>query len=102
MVEYAKAVLKDRDKNYAFINFATKITKECDCLAKDDPRIVPDVGILASDDPVSIDKASLDLINNSAGTDIFRQVHPLRDGYKQLKYASRIGLGNLEYELVAL
>lgn len=102
MVEYAKAVLKDKQGNSAFINFATKITKECDCLAKDDPRIVPDVGILVSRDPVSIDQASLELIKKSAGRDIFKEIHPLRDGLKQLKYASELGLGNLEYELIEM
>lgn len=100
MVEYAKAVLKNKQNNSVFINFVTKITKECDCLAKDDPRIAPDVGIFVSHDPVSIDKASLDLINEAAGRDIFKEVHPLRDGIKQLTYAHEVGLGNLEYELI--
>lgn len=99
MIEYAKAVLKGKQGKSVFINFATKITKECDCLAKDDPRIVPDVGILVSHDPVSADKANLDLINKAAGKDIFKEVQPLRDGLKQLNYASQIGLGNLDYEL---
>lgn len=99
MVEYAKAVLKDKADRCAFINFAIKITKECDCLAKDDPRIAPDIGIFASGDPVSIDKASLDLINKACGKDIFQQAHPQRNGFKQLQYASMLGLGNLDYEL---
>ena len=100
IVEYAKAVLKGKEKKCAFLNFALKITKECDCLAKDDPRIAPDIGILACDDPVSIDKASMDLINKACGRDIFKQVHPDRDGLKQLEYASKLGLGNLNYELI--
>ncbi len=102
MVEYAKAVLKGKQGKAVFINFATKITKECDCLAKDDPRIVPDVGILVSQDPVSADKASLDLVNKAAGKDIFKEVQPLRDGLKQLEYACKLGLGNLEYELIEI
>jgi hypothetical protein len=102
MVEYAKAVLDSKKNRVAFINFGIKITKECDCLAKDDPRIVSDVGIFASADPVSIDKASLDLTNKAAGRDIFKQGHPKRDGMKQLRYASLLGLGNLEYQLVDL
>ena len=85
-----------------FINFGIKITKECDCLAKDDPRIVADIGILASFDPVSIDKASLDLVNKASGRDIFKEVHPKRDGLRQLVYAFELGLGTLEYELIDL
>lgn len=99
MVEYAQAVLKGKQGRVAFFNFALKITAECDCLAKDDPRIAPDIGIFASDDPVSIDKACFELINKACGRDIFKEAHPNRDGLKQLQYASEIGLGNLEYEL---
>jgi len=102
MVEYASAVLKNKQNKSVFINFAVKITKECDCLAKDDPRITPDVGILISSDPVAIDEASMDLVNKAAGRDIFREVHPKRDGLKQLEYAHKLGLGNPEYELTEL
>ncbi len=100
MIDYAQAVLSNKKEKTAFFNFCLKITKECDCLAKDDPRVVPDIGILASSDPVAIDKASFDLVNETAGIDIFKQLHPQRDGMKQLNYAARLGLGNLEYELI--
>jgi uncharacterized protein len=100
MVEYAKAVLDNVRGNVIHINFAVKITKECDCLAKDDPRIAPDIGIFASSDPVSLDKACLDLTLGSSGRDIFREAHPERDGMKQLLHAQSIGLGSLDYELI--
>jgi len=100
MIEYASAVLNKQKGKSAFINFCLKITKECDCLAKDDPRIVPDIGILASKDPVSLDKACLDIVQQRAGRDIFRELHPKRDGLKQLNYASLLGLGSLDYDLV--
>jgi len=101
MVEYTKAVLLNQKKN-VFSNFLIKITKECDCLAKDDPRISPDIGILASTDPVAIDKASFDLVKSRCGGDIFLKAHPNRDGLKQLKYANEIGLGSLSYELIKI
>ena len=99
MAEYAKAVLKGKEEKCAFINFAIKITKECDCLAKDDPKISPDVGIFASQDPVSIDKAAFDLVIQACGKDIFKELHPKRDGFRQLQHAHEIGIGNLDYEL---
>ena len=102
MIGPVKAVLAGTEKKTAFFNFAIKITKECDCLAKDDPRICPDVGIFASNDPVSIDKACLDVIIRTCGKDIFAEVHPRRDGTKQLYYAAKLGLGNIEYDLVNL
>lgn len=100
MIEYTAAVMRNKKGKAGFLNFAIKITKECDCLSKDDPRIAPDLGILASVDPVSIDKASFDLVNHSCGRDIFKELHPQRDGTKQLKYAQELGLGSMDYELI--
>jgi len=102
MVEYACAVLQGKKNRCAFFNFAVSINKECDCWPLGNPRIAADVGIFASRDPVSIDKASLDLINESCGKDIFRQAHPDYDGNLQLEYARSIGLGNIDYELIRL
>lgn len=100
MIEYAGAVLRDKKKASAFVNFATKITKECDCLAKDDPRIAPDIGIFASRDPVAIDQACYDAVCNACGKDIFKDAHPARDGLKQIRYAHELGLGEIRYELI--
>jgi len=100
MIEYVSAVMRNKNGKLGFLNFAIKITKECDCLAKDDPRVAPDIGILASCDPVSIDKASFDLVNAACGRDIFKELHPERDGTLQLKYAQELGLGNLDYGLI--
>lgn len=99
MTEYAKAVLDTKKGKAAFFNFANHITAECDCLAKDDPSIAPDVGILASSDPVAIDKASLDLVLKEAKRDVFKEAHPGRDGMRQLEYAAGLKLGSLDYEL---
>lgn len=100
MAEYSLAVLKDKEDKAAFLNFALRINKECDCWGMENPSIGPDVGILASLDPVSIDKASFDLVNKACGKDIFKAAHPEQDGMKQLEYAQEIGLGNLDYELI--
>ena len=102
MIEYASAVLSAKKKKSAFINFATRITKECDCLAKDDPRIAPNIGIFASLDPVSVDKACYDACLNACGKDVFKEAHPGPDGSRQLKYARELGLGELDYELIEL
>ena len=100
MVEYAKAVL-DGMKKTAFVNFALKITAECDCMAKDDPRIVQDVGIFASHDPVSLGQATYDVVFKKAGNkDVFKMAHPSCDSQKQLAYAEKLGLGTRAYELI--
>ncbi len=102
MAEYASAILKNKQERAAFINFAIKITAECDCLAKDDPAIAPDIGIFASSDPVAVDKACYDSVIRACGRDVLKEAHPKRDGIKQLRYAAWLGLGNLEYDLVGL
>ena len=102
MVEYSLAVLKDKKDKAGYINFAVKINKECDCWGMENPRIAPDVGILASSDPVSIDKASFDVVNRACGKDVFKASHPDQDGAKQLRYAQEIGLGSMDYELITL
>jgi uncharacterized protein len=102
MIEYAKAVLDQKQGKAAFVNFALKITKECDCLAQDDPRISPDIGIFGSLDPVAIDKACYDTITKMCGKDIFKEVHPKRNGMTQLEYAQTLGLGKMDYELVTV
>jgi uncharacterized protein len=99
MVEYASGVIKVLKGKIGYINFLIKITKDCDCLAKDDPRIVKDIGILASSDPVAIDKASVDMILEAAGNDVFKAGYPETDWSAQLKYAAKLGIGALDYSL---
>jgi uncharacterized protein len=102
MVEYAYGVLLNI-KQKVFFNFAVNITKNCDCMAKDEAAIVNDIGIFASTDPVACDKAAADMVVQSANGDIFKKVFPSADYYmNQLIYAQTIGLGNLEYDLVRI
>jgi uncharacterized protein len=102
MVEYAFAVLKDMKGKSGFLNFALRINKECDCWPGENSRIAADVGILASTDPVAIDKASLDLVNASSGKEVFREAHPQQNHILQLEYAEMLGLGSMDYELITV
>jgi len=99
MVEYACGAIESVDRKIGYINFLTNVTRDCDCLAKDDPKIVEDIGILASNDLVSIDSASAEILNGLRSKDIFRQEHPEIDWKVQLKYASSLGLGEIDYKL---
>jgi hypothetical protein len=102
MAEYALAVLRDKKGKACFLNFALRISQECDCWSYKNPRIAPDVGIFASFDPVAIDKASFDLVNQASGKDVFKQAHPKEDGMIQLRHAQAIGLGSMEYDLISV
>ena len=102
MAEYAYAAIYDKAKakKCAFITFATNISAECDCMDGEYPIVADDVGILASEDPVAIDKASFDLVLAQKGFDPFKKKHPTTHPKKQILHAAKIGLGSAEYELV--
>ncbi|OGC05075.1 hypothetical protein A2276_03920 [candidate division WOR-1 bacterium RIFOXYA12_FULL_43_27] len=102
IAEYAYGAVKD--KKCAYINFITDVSPDCDCYDHNDPPIVPDIGILASFDPVAIDQACVDLVNQTEGRiksrNKFRALYPNVDWAVQLKYAEGIGLGTRKYELI--
>lgn len=100
MVEYASGVLRNKQGRFGCINFIIHFTKECDCMSTDTTSIINDIGILASFDPVAIDKASVDVINNTVGKDIFKEFFPNIDYSVQLKYAEEIGVGSTKYDLI--
>lgn len=118
LTEYAYGAYITKNGKVAFINFIVNVTPLCDCASWSDTQMVPDVGILASFDPVAIDQASYDLVNkqyglaNSAlsdagsgylpGEDKFKAVHPETRCDIQLEYGEKIGLGTRDYELVEL
>ena len=115
LTEYAYGAVKGKKDRVGYINFLLRITPDCDCVPWSDAPIVPDVGILASKDPVALDQASYDLVNkqkglvNSSlhsnhekGADKFRGVWPMVDGTHQLKYGEKIGLGSRDYKLVEI
>ncbi len=101
MAEYAYSLWKVLNGNVACLNFLVGVTKNCDCMAKDEKAIVHDIGILGSLDPVAIDKASVDLVNERSRRDLLREVHNA-DWTVQLEHAQQIGLGRMDYELIEI
>jgi len=98
MVEVARFVLS-RFKNVFFVNAAWDMTKECDCIStKDDSIVADDVGILASRDIVSLEKATTDLIRKGGRSDFFARKSDIYG--RMLEHAASQGLGSLEYDLV--
>ncbi len=115
MVEYAYGAVKSKGENVGYINVLMDITPFCDCIGGSGAYIVPDIGILASKDPVAIDAASYDLVNDQIGNvnsdlkcnhekgkDKFRGVYDNIDATRQLSYGEEIGLGSKEYELIKI
>jgi len=101
MAEYASSIGRLFEGKLACLNFLLNVTKNCDCMAKKEPAVVEDVGIVCSADPIAADKASVDLINQTSGKDIFREIHHV-DWSVQLRHAQEVGLGNMSYELIEL
>ena len=99
--EYAYSLWKSFKGNALCLNFLLKITKDCDCMAKDEPAIVEDIGILGSLDPVAIDQASVDLVLERSGKDILKEGYDV-DWSVQLQHGVEIGLGSRDYELIEL
>lgn len=116
IAEYTKAILQDRPNFH--VSFVMNVSPECDCWNHNDAAIVPDLGILASFDPIALDKACADLVAASPvlrtdnelhnhhehesleGADKFHLLHPDTDWMAGLKHGEKIGLGTMEYELV--
>ncbi len=99
IVDYASVVLKIIP-NIIFINFLVNITEECDCFNYIQKPIMKDVGILCGNDIVSIDKASLDIVNKESN-DNFDKINNI-DKTIQIYYADSEGIGEKEYGLVDL
>ncbi len=103
MAEYAYGVKKNFGTKMLYVNIITDVAPACDCDPANDEPLVPDIGFLASNDPVAIDRASYDLvIKANNGTDPFKEFYPQLDPAIQLKYAEEIGLGTNNYDLVRL
>ena len=85
-------------KTVLYLNELKRIAKGCDCDPNAGPIICPDIGYLVSDDPVAIDKASLDLIHK-VKENVFFTVNKI-DPLKQITYAEQIGVGSSDYEMI--
>jgi uncharacterized Fe-S center protein len=100
VAEYCLAILGKKREKAAFFNFLTHITKHCDCMDEPFEPDISDIGIVVSRDPVAVEKATIDLINEHTGKDYFNHIWPEIDYTVQLNHAHEIGLGNIEYDLV--
>ncbi|KUO50828.1 MAG: hypothetical protein APF76_01215 [Desulfitibacter sp. BRH_c19] len=100
MAEYALGAVSNKENKICYFNFLIHITKECDCMDKAQDKISNDIGILASYDPVAIDKASIDMLTKSANEDLLHKLWPNNDYNVQLDYAEKIGLGSKNYKLI--
>ena len=118
MAEYTQAVCYGRPCFH--VSLITDVSPNCDCHGENDAPILPDIGMLASFDPVAIDQACVDLCeketpirNSQLGEnmadpnfhdhhDVWLNNNPNVAWKEMLEHAEKIGLGTREYEMILM
>ena len=104
MAEAAKAVADHCGRNIIYISVANKLSVDCDCSSNPHAPQMADIGILASLDPVALDRACTDLVRQSPDEGKVHLIERIdsRHGMHTLDYGESIGLGSQKYTLVEL
>lgn len=102
MADSASSITDMFKDNILYINIMCNMSVDCDCSSTAKKPCMKDIGILASNDPVSIDKACLDLVYSSddPGKDELIERIESRNGSYVIECAYNLGLGDINYELV--
>ena len=102
MADCAFSVVNKFRGKMVFINVMKNISIDCDCDGKAKPPCMKDIGILASTDPVAIDKACLDLIYKSddpGKKELIERIEKLL-GPHIIECSVQLGTGSADYELI--
>ena len=104
MADAASSVVKHFAGKIAFINIMCNMSVDCDCCAVAEDPCMKDIGILASLDPIAIDRACIDLVKNSddPGRDHLLERITSRHGEHTIEAAATLGFGSTDYELIEL
>jgi hypothetical protein len=96
-----------------YLTALLNVTPLCDCWGFTTPALVPDIGLLGSEDIAAIEQAALDLIAKAPyipgslptqlklgeGGHLFERIWG-KDPYLQVEEVAKAGLGRREYQLV--
>ena len=108
MAAAAQAVhnqFKQPGKDIVYINVMNNMSVDCDCDGNPHSPEIKDIGILASTDPVALDKACIDLIFNydskegDTAAPLIERV-TTRHGTHTIDHAEKLGLGTQNYKIV--
>lgn len=104
MADAAEAVVRHFNGNMVFINVMKNMSVDCDCCSVAEDPCMADIGILASLDPIAVDRACLDLVYSSddPGRDHLLERIESRNGAHTIDAAAELGFGSKDYELVKL
>lgn len=104
MADAAASVVRYFKGNAAYINVMMNMSVDCDCCAVAEDPCMADIGVLASLDPVALDRACLDLVyaSRDPGRDHLVERIESRNGCLTVDAAEALGVGSKEYELVCI
>lgn len=104
MADAASSVTEKFKGNIVYINIMCNMSVDCDCCGVAEDPCMKDIGILASLDPVAIDRACIDLVEKSddEGKEHFLERVNSRHGTHTIEAASDLGMGSMEYDLVEI
>lgn len=104
MADAASSVVKYFDGKAVYINVMKNMSVDCDCCAVAEDPCMKDIGMLASDDPIAIDRACLDLVyaSDDPGRDHLIERIESRNGAHTIDAAAALGFGEKEYSLIEL
>ena len=104
MADAAEAVVRHFNGNMVFINVMKNMSVDCDCCSVAEDPCMADIGILASLDPIAVDRACLDLVyaSDDPGRDHLLERIESRNGAHTVDVAAELGFGSKEYELIKL
>lgn len=118
MAEYTYAIVNGKPSFH--ISLIMDVSPNCDCHGENDAPILPDIGMLASFDPVALDQACADLClkaepmpNSQLGENLakpdwhhhhdhFLDSNPNIEWKATLAHGEKIGLGTRDYELITM
>ena len=102
MAEADESVIRYMNKNIVYINVINNLSIDCDCNSNPEMLCMKDIGIMASLDPVAVDKASLDLIYNSEDVGKERLIKRIEEmhGIRTIEHAEELLIGSTNYELI--
>ncbi len=104
MADAASSVIDFFKGNIVYVNVMMNMSVDCDCCAVAEDPCISDIGILASTDPVAIDKACIDLVYSCDDKNKAHLIERIesRNGALTIDAAAALGLGSKEYELVEI
>jgi len=104
MADAAGSVVEYFKGNIVYINVMKNMSVDCDCCAVAEDPCMKDIGVLASLDPVAIDKACLDLVKSSVDEGRHHLLERIRsrNGEHTVDIAAEHGYGSKQYELIKI